>query len=441
MKHRTLGAACALVILLGSALTWSTEVAASVYRLADQPAQLVTDEPDEPVAETLSPQPAGASQPAGEAGSGVAEGGTGEAARSGEPGQPALELKSPSAVLMEPLTGKVLFAKDADSRRAPASLTKVMTLLLAVEAIEGGRLALTDKVVTTENAESYGGTQIWLEVGEEMSVEDILMSIAVASANDASVALAEHMCGSEEEFVALMNERARELGMRNTHFVNSHGLDTAGHYSTARDMGLLSSEAVKHPELLRFTAVYETRIRGGETWLVNRNRMVTFYQGCDGLKTGWTAEAGYSVSVTAKRGGTRFVAVVMDAPTPTDRFADCAKMLNWAFANYTTLVVAEKGHPYGAVPVHLGHVREVEAVAANDQGVLLEKGAEGEVSREVLLSPEVKAPVRRGDTVGTIVVRRNGTELGRFSLVADRDVSRISYLDLWWRLYARVLGG
>lgn len=355
--------------------------------------------------------------------------------------QPDLDLQSPSIILVEALSGQVLYARDADRRLPPASLTKIMTLLLAIEAVEDGRLKLTDIVVASENAESYGGTEIWLEPGEEMSVENILLSIAVASANDASVALAEHMAGSEREFVARMNERAAELGLAGTHFVNCHGLDAEGHLTTARDMAVLSSAASRHPDLLRYTSIFETHIRpGGETWLVNRNRLVSFYQGCDGLKTGWTDEAGYSVSVTARRGGTRFVAVVMDAATSTDRFADCVKMLNWAFANYVSLVVTERGHLFGPVAVDLGRFREVQAVAPTDEGILLPKGTESEVSREVTLKASVKAPLRRGDPVGVITVTRDGREIGRFDLVSDRDVERISYLGLWWRLFARVLG-
>jgi D-alanyl-D-alanine carboxypeptidase (penicillin-binding protein 5/6) len=205
-------------------------------------------------------------------------------------------------------------------------------------------------------------------------------------------------------------------------------------------MALLSCEACRHPDLLHYTSIFEMRIRGGETWLVNRNRMVDFYQGCDGLKTGWTVKAGYSVSVTAKRGGTRYVAVVMGAEQPTDRFADTIKMLNWGFSTFNCLAVAEKGHSYGAVPVDLGVYREIEAVAPRDQGVLLKKGEEGDVTRDVVLSRILKAPVRRGDPVGSIVVSRAGTELGRYTLVSDRDVGRISFLGLWWRLYSRILG-
>jgi len=389
------------------------------------PPALVVDEPGEP----LPP--------------GVLEGGGSDQVTSAtvySGSSPALELKAPSVILVDVLSRQVLFEKDADARMAPASLTKIMTLLLAVEAIEGERLSLADKVVASENAESYGGTEIWLEPGEEMSVEDILLSIAVASANDASVALAEHMCGSEEEFVALMNERAAELGMVNTRFANCHGLDEEGHYTTARDMAILSCEASRHPLLLQYTAVYERRIRDGETWLVNRNRLVHFYQGCDGLKTGWTNEAGYSVAVTARRGGTRLVAVVMGADNSTDRFADATKLLNWGFASFTSVAVAEKGRSYGAVQVDLGREREVLAVVPADHGVLLPKGKESEITREVVLARWVKAPVRRGDEVGLLVVRRNGTEVGRYPLVADRDVGRVSFLGLWWRLFGRVLG-
>ena len=359
----------------------------------------------------------------------------------GEAGKAALEVKSPSVLLMEPLSGQVLFLKDADRKLAPASLTKIMTLLLAVEAIEEGKLSRTETLTASANAESYGGTEIWLEPGEEMPIEEILLAIAVASANDASVALAEHVAGSEEAFVARMNERARELGLTGTHFANSHGLDDPNHWSTARDMALLCSEAAKHPDLLHYTAIYEIHIRpGGETWLVNRNQMVNFYQGCDGLKTGWTNEAGYSVAVTAKRGETRFVVIAMGATSSADRFADSARLLNWAFASYTSLVVAEEGHTYGAVPVNLGVTHEVEAVAPSEQGVLVDKGSEGEVTREVTLAARLKAPVKRGDAVGTIVVKRDGTEIGRSTLVADRDVRRLSLFGVWWRLFRRVLG-
>jgi len=357
------------------------------------------------------------------------------------PGGTTLEVSSPSAILVDALSGEVIYEKAADERYAPASLTKIMTLLLAVEALEDGRLSPDDKVVCTEHAQGYGGTQIWLEAGEEMPLEEILLAIAVGSANDASVALAEHMCGTEEEFVALMNERARELGMHNTHFENSHGLDAPGHYSTARDMALLSREAARHPELLRLTAIYETHIRDGETWLVNRNRMVNFYRGCDGLKTGWTAKAKYSVAVTAQRGGNRFIAVVMGAEEPTARFADTTKMLNYAFARFTSLRVAEKGRSYGEVPVDLGTLPRVRAVAPEDFGVLLQKGSEEEVRREVVLAEVVKAPVARGDPVGVIVVRRGEEEeIGRFVLVSDADSGRIGYLALVWRLFLRVLG-
>jgi len=391
--------------------------------LAGQPAGLVVDEPEDPLPEGVSwldesvviPVVAGADRP-------------------------ALEIRSPSAILMEPLSGEVLFEKDSTARTAPASLTKLMTLLLAFEAIRDGRLSLTEKLVASAHVMRLGGTTAFLETGEEMTIDHIVLSVAVASANDASLALAEHMSGSEEEFVKLMNQRAEELGMTNTHFANCHGLDAENHYSCARDMAILSCEITKHPKLLEYTSIFETRIREGKTWLVNRNHMLNYYQGCDGLKTGWTVEAGYSVAITAARQGTRYVAVVMKAATPNDRFADCAKMLSWGFANYSSLLVAEKGQSYGAVPVNLGRCQTVPAVAPADRGVLVRKGTEGEVSRQVVLETLVQAPVHRGDEVGAIVVTLGGEEVGRCPLVADRDSERITFLGLWWRLYKRVLG-
>jgi len=365
----------------------------------------------------------------------------GEGTAEGELPAPALEINAPSGILMDALSGQVIFEKAADERHSPASLTKIMTLLLAIEALGEGRLKLTDMVATSEHAASLGGTTAFLEVGEQMPLEEILLAVAVGSANDASVALAEHMAGTEEQFAALMNERARELGMTGTQFVNAHGLDHPDHYTTARDMALLSREAVRHRKLVELTAIYEIHIRDGETWLVNRNRMINFYQGCDGLKTGWTAKAGYSVSMTAERGGTRFIAVVMGAPSPSDRFTDTAKMLNYAFARFASVALAEGGRTYGSVPVGLGVCREVDAVAPGDCGVLVEKGSEGEVEREVRLAEMVEAPVSQGDVVGEVVARRGGEEIGRWPLVAARDVARCSYFTLVWRLFSQVLGG
>jgi len=371
----------------------------------------------------------------------VAESGT--AAEPGGAGEPApvLDINAPSGILMDAVSGEVIFEKAADERHHPASLTKIMTLLLAVEALKEGRLKPADTIIASEHAVSHGGTQIWLEVGEEMALDQILLAIAVGSANDASVALAECMAGTEEQFAVLMNERARELGMTGTNFVNAHGLDHPDHYTTARDMALLSREAVRHPELVALTSIYEVHIRGEQTWLVNRNKMINYYQGCDGLKTGWTEKAGYSVSITAERGGSRFIAVVMGAPSPTDRFTDTAKMLNYAFARFASVALTEKDRSYGTVAVGLGACREVEAVAPDDYGVLVDKGTEGEVEREVLLHSIVEAPVAKGDVIGEIVARRGGEELGRWPLVAARDVDRCSYLTLLWRLFGRVLGG
>lgn len=357
------------------------------------------------------------------------------------PAETSLEVNAPSAILMDALSGQVIYEKAADDRHAPASITKLMTLLLAVEAVEAGTMSLKDIVVGTAHAESYGGTQIWLKDGEEMDLETILLSIAVGSANDASVALAEHMCGTEEEFAARMNERAAELGMTSTNFTNSHGLDDPDHYTTARDIARLCREVVRHPKILELTRIYEVHIRDGETWLVNRNRMINYYQGCDGLKTGWTDQAGYSVAVTAKRGETRFIAVIMGATSPGDRFADTTKMLNYAFARYTSLEVAERGASFGSVPVNLGQAVSVEAVAPDDYGALLEKGTEGQIQREIVLEPLVEAPLRRGDPVGAIILRQGEQEIGRWALVADRDVEPISFAGLVWRLFLRVLGG
>ncbi|MGE5591828.1 MAG: D-alanyl-D-alanine carboxypeptidase family protein [Bacillota bacterium] len=360
------------------------------------------------------------------------------------PPAPALTLESPSAVLMEATSGQVLFEKDAHERRPPASVTKVMTLLLAFEAIEQGRIKLTDEVVASPEAASLGGTQIWLEPGERMKVSDLLQAVAVASANDASQALGEFVGGSAEGFVDLMNRRAQELGMNDTHFANPHGLDQEGHYTSAYDLALLSRAAVRYPELLKLTAVYDTTVNLGNrskpVRLTNRNRLVRFYDGADGLKTGMTDTAKYCIVATARRGASRFIAVIMAAPTPTVRQNEVTKLLNLGFATYASVPLVRTGEPVGQpVRVVRGTRDRVVATVPQDFGVAVRKGQEKKVKTQTVLPPSVQAPLAKGDRVGELVVTLDGKELARTPLVAAEGIPRATLLRTFWMTFTRLI--
>ena len=360
------------------------------------------------------------------------------------PPAPALTLESPSAILVEATSGQVLFEKNSHEKRPPASVTKVMTLLLAFEAIEQGRIKLTDEVVTSPEAASLGGTQIWLETGERMKVSDLLQAVAVASANDASQALGEYVGGSAEGFVELMNRRAQELGMKDTHFANPHGLDQEGHYTSAYDLALLSQAAVRYPELLKLTAVYDTTVnlgnRGKPVRLTNRNRLVRFYDGADGLKTGMTDTAKYCIVATARRGASRFIAVIMAAPTPTVRQTEITKLLNLGFASYTSVPLVKAGEPVGQpVRVVRGTLDRVVATVPQDFGVAVRKGQEKKVKTQVVLPPSVQAPLDKGGRVGDLVVTLDGKELARTPLVAAEEVPRATLLRTLWMTFTRLI--
>lgn len=319
-----------------------------------------------------------------------------------------------------------------------------MTLLLAFEAIEQGRVKLTDEVVASPEAASLGGTQIWLEPGERMTVSDLLQAVAVASANDASQALAEFVGGSSEGFVEVMNRRAAELGMKDTHFANAHGLDQDGHYTSAYDLALLSREAVRHPDLLKLTSVYDTTVtlgnRSKPNRLTNRNRLVRFYDGADGLKTGMTDAAKYSLAATAKRGSSRFITVIMGSPTPTARQNEAIKLLNLGFASYTSVPLARAGAPVGEpVRVVRGTKDRVTATVPSDFGVAVRKGQEKKVKTEVALPQSVVAPLEKGAAVGEMIVTLDGKELTRTPLVAAEAVSRATLFRTLWMTFSRLI--
>ena len=303
-----------------------------------------------------------------------------------------LTLDAPSALLMEKATGTVLFAKDEHTPREGASVTKVMTLLLTMEAIDSGALSYDDVVTGSAHAASMGGSQIWLKEGEQMRAEDLIKAVCVVSGNDAAVALGEHLAGSEEAFVERMNARAKELGMNDTHFLNCTGLPAEGHVTSAYDIALMSRELIlHHPDIRRFTTIWMDSLRGGESLLVNTNKLVRFYPGATGLKTGSTSSAKYCISATAEKDGMELIAVVLGGSTSDKRFADAKALLNYGFAAYTLLPVVPES-PLPAVPVTLGARRQVQAVLPQGSVLLLEKNRANALTQSLTLSAAVEAP-------------------------------------------------
>lgn len=345
-----------------------------------------------------------------------------------------------SAILIERDTGTVLYDKNADERLSPASMTKIMTLLLIMEAIEKGELSLKEKIRTSEYAASMGGSQIFLEPGEQMTTEEMLKGITIGSANDASVAMAERLAGSEEAFVKKMNEKAKELGLKNTKFQNTTGLPVADHYSSARDMSIMAKELLKYQLITRFTGTYEDYLRENtdkKFWLVNTNRLVKFYPGVDGLKTGFTSQAKYCLTATAKKGDMRVIAVIFGASNPKERNAQITKMLDYAFAQYTTHPIYKKDVVLTEAKVSKGNVKKVIGVTSEPISVLTKKGSNAkDFTKNIVINKDLKAPIQKGETIGTLQIKKEGKVYVESPIVAKEAISQAS----WWQLYKRAFG-
>lgn len=351
----------------------------------------------------------------------------------------APEVSAPSAVLIERETGTVLYAKDETERRPPASVTKVMTLLLIAEAVDSGELALDDMVTASERAASMGGSQIWLEVGEQLSVSDMIKCVAVVSANDCAVALAEHLCGSEAAFVERMNRRAQELGMKDTAFVNCTGLPAAGHHSSAYDIALMSRELIlHHPDIRTYTTIWMDSIRDGAFGLTNTNRLVRFYPGATGLKTGSTDSALYCLSATAERDGMELIAVVMKAPSSAHRFDDAKALLDYGFSAWS-LVSVYPDSPLAPIPVLLGTVDQIQPQLARDCRLLVRKGQEGAVTTRLTLAQDLEAPVEPGQTVGELEVSVDGQVRDTVPILAAQGAGRLTVPRIFTRLLRQLL--
>ena len=352
----------------------------------------------------------------------------------GAPATSGVEVNAKAAVLIEASTGQVLYELNPNEHLSIASVTKVMTMLLIMEALDGGRIHLDDMVVCSDYAASMGGSQIYLEPGEQMSVHDMIKSIAVASANDACVAMAEHIMGSETAFIEEMNKRAMELGMKNTNFVNTNGLDEPNHYSSAYDVALVSKELLKHPKITEYLTIWMDSVRNGEFGLANTNRLVRFYNGANGIKTGSTSEALYCLSAGAKRDGMQLIAVVLGAPTTNDRFNSASKLLDYGFANYAIMNEANDGKPLSMVKVHKGTEEELGVVPNGQLQVLLPKGKQSMVKKNMILPQTILAPVKQGQKVGQIEYILDNKSLGTVDLIAQKNVNRINPFMLFWKL-------
>lgn len=347
-------------------------------------------------------------------------------------------VSCPSALLMEKQTGTVLFAQDEHTPREPASVTKIMTLLLVMEAIDSGALSYDDVVTGSAHAAGIGGSQIWLKENEQMTVRDLLKAVCIVSGNDAAVALAEHLAGSEDAFVERMNARAQELGMNDTHFVNCTGLPAAGHLTSACDIALMSRELIlHHPDIRQFTTIWMDSLRGGESMLVNTNKLIRFYDGATGLKTGSTGSAGYCLSATAEKNGMELIAVVLKGKTSDERFSDAKSLLNYGFSTWS-LVTVTPDEVLPPVPVMLGVRGTVQPVLTSENTLLVEKTLANGLTKEVALAESVAAPVYAGDTLGQLTVRdAAGNTVAELPILAGEDVGHVTFVQMLGRCLAR----
>lgn len=337
-----------------------------------------------------------------------------------------IKVEAKSAVLMDASTGEVLYSFNENEKLYPASVTKIMPLLLFMEALDSGKISLTDVVTASPTAASKGGSQIWLKEGETMTVDELLRATAIASANDACTALGEHIAGSEVGFVKMMNDRAKELGMTNTNFVNCSGLDddTTEHLTTAYDIALMSKELLSHERIKTYTTVWMDSLRNGETQLVNTNKLVRFYSGTTGLKTGTTTKAGYCLSASAEREGLHLIAVVMGAGNSNDRFEGAKAMLNWGFANFETVTPQIDSSLFGEVEILRGVQKSIKPVLVGVKPLTLRAGEKEKIETEINLSENAEAPIEKNQTLGTVTLRIDGREIAEYNLVSEKEVEK-----------------
>ena len=349
-------------------------------------------------------------------------------------------VNAPSAILVEQTSGQVLYELNADEKLPIASVTKTMTMLLIMEALDSGKINLTDTVSTSEYAASMGGSQVFLEPGEEMPVEDMLKAVVVASGNDAAVAMAEFIAGTESAFVEMMNKRAKELGCKNTHFINCNGLDeTAEHYSTARDVALISCELLRHPKIQDYTTIWMDTLRNGEFGLSNTNKLIRFYNGANGIKTGSTSTAKYCLSASAKRDNMQLVAVILAAPSTADRFSSATRLLDYGFANYAVVNAAEKIGELSPVPVIGGKADTASVQADSSVNFIVKKGNQDKVEVSISFDEPIKAPVDKNQALGTATLTINDEKVAVCNLLATEEVKRMNIATMLGKVMKRWL--
>lgn len=354
----------------------------------------------------------------------------------------SLEISAPSAILIEAETGQMLFEKDSHKQLPPASVTKIMTMLLVIEAVDSGQIKMDDMVRCSEFAASMGGSQVYLEPNEEMSVHDMLKAVAVASGNDASVALAEFVAGSHDEFVARMNTRAKELQMNDTQFINCNGLDEDGqNITSAHDISIMSKELISHPRILEFTSIWMDSLRGGEFGLVNTNKLIRFYEGANGLKTGSTSTAKYCLSASAKRNDMTLIAVVLAAPSSKERFADATKLLDYGFANFAIANSLIEKDDIHEIKVIKGEKKTTMPGTEKSTGILVEKTKLNNIEKKIVLPDEIYAPIKKGEKIGEAEYFSNGEKIGSTDIIAAEDIKKAGALTIFVRLSEHLLYG
>ena len=352
-----------------------------------------------------------------------------------------LNLTCGAAILIDQDSGTILYEHNAHEKLRPASVTKIMTILLIMEAIDSGQLKYTDKITCSENASNMGGSQIWLDETEQLTVDEMLKAICVVSANDCVIAMAEHLAGSEEAFVEKMNEKAKELGMNDTTFKNAHGLDEEGHLTSAYDIALMSKELLsKHPDITKYTTIWMDTLRDGKSQLVNTNKLIKTYNGATGLKTGSTSLALYNLSASATRDGFNLIGVILKAESSKVRFAEAKQLLDYGFNTYTYKQFAQKGEVVNTIDVEKGVLDTVNVIYENDARSLVKKGEETRIEQEIMLDTKVNAPISKGQKLGEVVYTLDGNEVGKVNLIAEEEVKRLNYINstsfVFWKWFS-----
>jgi len=359
--------------------------------------------------------------------------------------QEQIELKSDSALLVDASSGKILFEKNANQKLFPASITKIMTALLVMESIDKGEISLDEKVTISDNAWKMGGSQVFLGVGEEQTVENLLKSIIISSANDACVALAEHLMGNESNFVKRMNERAKELGMQNTNFINSHGLHDDNHYTTANDIAIMTRELLKHEKILEWSTIMLDYLEHTDkdrpaTMLANTNKLIRWYDGADGLKTGSHSKAKNCISATAKRNNLRLIAVILGAPDSNTRFIEAAKLLDYGFENYDSVPIIEQGEIVDVLTVEKGKEPSVNLIAERNLTILIEKGKKDDIKKEIQILPKISAPVKKGQELGEIIIYdKDDNKIEEVNLIAEKDIDKANIFFITKKLFLNLI--